>query len=309
MTALASDLPAHAPAAIGVSLPVVLLLRNYFRLTSRVAPELARRTAERLFTTPPRPRRAVASRLPARRETVSAGRHDIAVWTAGPVEAPAVLLAHGWGGRGTQMSALAAALLDAGLRVVWYDQPGHGESGRARVGLPDFVHTLQALNQTHGPFAAAVGHSLGAAAIGLALRRGLRFGRAVFIGAPASIHEHTLRFSALIGLSPRVREAMRKRLERHYGLPFDEIDRIDELRSVELPALLVHDADDERVPFAHAQRLSSVMPRARLLQTWGLGHNRVLKDPATVAAVSAFVRGEQSLPPTLPPLPTPSPLY
>jgi pimeloyl-ACP methyl ester carboxylesterase len=285
------------------------VLRHYFRLASRLAPELARRQAERLFTTPPRPRIAVSTALPARRETVSLGRYDIAVWSAGPAGAPAVLLAHGWGGRGAQMGALASALLAAGRRVVWFDQPGHGDSGHARVGLPDFVQALHALNQTHGPFDAAVGHSLGGAAIGLALREELPLGRAAFIGAPASMREHTLRFSALIGISPRVREGMRRRIERRYNMRFEDIDRIDALGAVTVPALFVHDVDDAQVPFEHALRLSAAMPQACLLRTWGLGHRRPLQDPATVAAVTAFVCGNGEPPQVLPALPEPAPLY
>lgn len=292
------------------TLSLVPVLRNYFRLVSRIAPELARRHAEKLFTTPPRPRRVPERRLPARRETVSAGRHDIAVWQAGPAQAPAVLLAYGWGGQAAQLLPLAEMLLRAGRRVVWYDQPGHGESGRGRVSLPDFVQAMHALAATHGPFDAAVGHSLGGAAIGLALREGRRFGRVVFIGAPASMNEHAKRFSALLGISPRVRDAMRQRVEHRYGVRFDDIDRIDALRKIDLPALFVHDVDDDRVPFEHALRLSALMPRARLLRTWGLGHNRILKDAATLAAVTAFVLDhEAELPAELPLQPLPSPLY
>lgn len=307
MSAVALSSSPRVRRTLGPALAPVL--RNYFRLASRVAPELARRQAERLFTTPPRPRRMPSATLPARRETVSAGRHELAVWSAGPVGAPAVLLAHGWGGRGTQMGSIAAALQESGRRVVWFDQPGHGDSGRGRVGLPDFVQALHALVATHGPFEAAVGHSLGAAAVGLGLREGLMFERVVFIGAPASMREHTLRFSALIGISPAVRDAMRRRIERHYNVRFDDIDRIERLRDVSVPALLVHDLDDAQVPFEHALRLSAAMPCARLLRTWGLGHNRPLKDPSTVAAVAAFVRGDPDLPAVLPALPLPAPIY
>lgn len=307
MSSIALHPPLRARRTSGASPAPVL--RHYFRLASRVAPELARRQAERLFTTPPRPRSALSTALPARRETVSAGRHDLAVWSAGQTGAPAVLLAHGWGGRGAQMGTLAAALLAAGRRVVWFDQPGHGDSGHGRVGLPDFVQALHALVATHGPFDGAVGHSLGGAAIGLALRERADFGRAVFIGAPASMREHTLRFSALIGISPRVREAMRRRIEHRYNVRFDDIDRIDALGDVNVPALFVHDVDDAQVPFEHALRLSAAMPQARLLRTWGLGHNRVLKDAATVAAVTHFICGDEALPEVLPALPQPAPIY
>jgi hypothetical protein len=51
-----------------------------------------------------------------------------------------------------------------------------------------------------------------------------------------------------------------------------------------------------KLPLEHALRLSAAMPQARLLRTWGLGHNRVLKDAATVAAVTHFIRGDEALP-------------
>ena len=76
-----------------------------------------------------------------------------------------------------------------------------------------------------------------------------------------------------------------------------------------MPALFVHDVDDAQVPFEHALRLSAAMPQARLLRTWGLGHNRVLKDAATVAAITHFICGDAALPEVLPALPQPAPIY
>jgi pimeloyl-ACP methyl ester carboxylesterase len=163
---------------------------------------------------------------------------------------------------------------------------------------------------THGPFAAAIGHSLGAAALGLALRRGLALERVVFVSSPASIDEHARNFARLLGITPRIREGVRQRLERRYGLPFAEIDRIDELAQLRLPALFVHDADDAEVPFEHALRLSRRVPGAKLIRTYGLGHYRLLRAPMVVASVVDFVSGRtEALPRELPELPRPAPIY
>jgi len=286
------------------------MLRAYFGVVSRVLPELARRQAERLFTLPPRYAGRRAHPVDARRETVVAGRHSIAVWQAGPVAAPGVLLAHGWGGAGVQMGSFVQPLLARGYRVVWFDHPGHGESGRSAVALPDFVRALQAISATHGPFAAAIGHSLGAAALAVALRRGVRFERVAFVAAPASIIEHARNFARWLGITPAIREAMRRRLERRYGMLFAEIDRIDDLGQLELPALFVHDVGDFEVPFEHGLRLSARMPDARLIKTFGLGHHRILRDRAVVAAIVDFVRGnDHDVPSELPALPRPAPIY
>ena len=286
------------------------VVRAYFAIASRLLPELARRQAERLFTMPPRYAGRRMQPVDARRETVVAGNRTLAVWQAGPPAAPAVLLVHGWGGRGVQMGSFVAPLLAAGYRVVWFDQPGHGESGRGPVALPDFVRALQALATTHGPFDAAIGHSLGAAALGVALRRGIQLGRIVFVSPPASINEHAHNFARLLGITPRIREAMRRRLERRYGVRFAEIDRIAELEQLRLPALFVHDSGDAEVPFEQTLRLSARMPGARLVKTYGLGHYRVLRDRAVVGAIVDFVRGDvDDLPAELPVLPRPAPIY
>ena len=285
-------------------------VRAYFAIVSRLLPDLARRQAERLFTRPPRYAGRRTQPVDARRETVVAGKHSLAVWQAGPARAPAVLLAHGWGGRGVQMGSFVAPLLADGYRVVWFDQPGHGESGSSAVALPDFVRALEALVSTHGPFTAAIGHSLGAAALGVALRRGVALGRVVFVSPPSSISEHAHNFARLLGITPRIREAMRQRLEHVYGVRFAEIDRIDELEQLRLPALFVHDRGDTEVPFEHTLRLSGRMPGARLIKTYGLGHYRVLREPSVIRAVVDFVSGKVAgMPAELPALPRPAPIY
>lgn len=286
------------------------LVRAYFAVASRLLPDLARRHAERLFTLPPHYPGRRMHPVAARRETVVAGSHSLAVWQAGPAEAPAVLLVHGWGGRGVQLGSFVAPLLAAGYRAVWFDQPGHGENRRGGVALPDFVRAVEALSATHGPFCAAIGHSLGAAALGVALRRGVALSRVVFISPPSSIDEHAHNFARLLGITPGVREAMRRRLERRYGVRFAEIDRIDELAQLRVPALFVHDSDDAAVPFRHTLRLAGRMPGARLLKTYGLGHYRLLRDNTVVEAVVDFIRGKvDTLPVELPVLPRPAPIY
>jgi pimeloyl-ACP methyl ester carboxylesterase len=208
------------------------------------------------------------------------------------------------------MGSFVAPLVASGRRVVWFDQPGHGESGRGSVALPDFVRAVHALAATHGPFEAAIGHSLGAAALGLALRSGLKLGRVVLVSPPASLSDHTHKFARMLGITPSIREAMRLRLERRYNVRFAEIDRIEELARLNLPALFVHDVADTQIPFEDAVRLSAHMPNARLLKTYGLGHHRILRDRAVVGAIVDFVRGDVAdLPAEAPALPVPAPIY
>ena len=284
--------------------------RAYFAVASRLVPEIARRQAERLFTLPPRYAGRGRTAVDARREIVVSGKHSLAVWHAGSRSSPAVLLVHGWGGRGVQMSSFVEPLMATGYRVVWFDHPGHGDSGNASVALPDFVQAVQTLGVTHAPFAAAIGHSLGAAALGLALRSGLDLEKVVFVSPPASISEHTRKFAEMLGITPTISDTMREHIEQRYGLRFAEIDRIEALSELRLPALFVHDDDDVEVPFEHTLRLSRRMRDARIIKTYGLGHYRLLRDASVVRAIVAFIDGDvSSVPAELPVLPRPAPIY
>src|SRR5947208_7981790 len=95
-------------------------VRAYFAIVSRLVPGLARRQAERLFTLPPRYSGRRVHPVDARRETVVAGKHSLAVWQAGPAAAPGVLLVHGWVAAACKWAALSrlcwrAAIASCGL--------------------------------------------------------------------------------------------------------------------------------------------------------------------------------------------------
>ena len=63
-----------------------------------------------------------------------------------------------------------------------------------------------------------------------------------------------------------------------------------------VPTLVVHDRGDRQTPYADAERLVGSLPDARLVTTEGLGHRRILRDPAVVAEVVDFVRdGERAV--------------
>ena len=138
----------------------------------------------------------------------------------------------------------------------------------------------------------------------------VEFGRVVFVSPPSSISEHARNFARRFAITPSIRDAMRRRLEQRYGVRFAEIDRLDELLRLRVSTLFVHDNDDAEVPFEHTLRLSARLPGAKLIRTYGLGHYRLLREPAVVRAMVDFVRGEgDDLPSELPVLPRPAPIY
>jgi len=259
----------------------------------RLAPNLAGELALRAFLTPirsPRPERERALLEVARPLTVSAGGLPLAAWAWG--DGPTVLLAHGWGGRGTQFGALVPALVNRGRRVVAWDAPAHGDSPGRRTTLAGMAEVIRELAGRVGPVDAVVAHSFGAAATTIALARGLDVARVAYVAPLFTIGGAVERFTSALALSPAARR------DFEHGLATANLAGRDDLEGARLvprlrntPLLVAHDRDDREVPYADGVAVAAAWPGARLVTTAGLGHRRILADPEVIELVAGFVAG------------------
>ncbi len=82
---------------------------------------------------------------------------------------------------------------------------------------------------------------------------------------------------------------MKRRSERRLGILWDDLRVPALVAGLRQPLLVVHDRHDAEVPLSDGAAIAAAWPGARLLETAGLGHNRVLRDPEVVAQAVAFV--------------------
>jgi pimeloyl-ACP methyl ester carboxylesterase len=262
---------------------------------SRLAPGVATRWAAHSFLTPrrfPRPAREAAWLAAGRRFEIEFEGRRLAAWEWG--SGPAVALVHGWEGRAGQLGAFAVALAGAGFRAVAFDAPGHGDSPGASSSLPAFAAALAAVERTTGPLAAVVAHSAGAAATTFALHRGLGAERAVFLAPPSDFGAYARAFGALLGLTSEVEGRVRRLLEARVGVPWPELEPLAIAPGLEVPLRIVHDRDDPEIPWSGGRALAAAWPGAELVTTRGLGHRRILRDPAVVAGVVELLAAGRS---------------
>ena len=278
------------------SVLALLAVRGAFGACSLLAPAVATRRAARLFGTPRRTTRSRAAATPdggAVRGNLDVDGRAITTYAWGdPATTPYVLLVHGWSSHGTRFLRWVERLRDAGLAVVTYDQPAHGRSEGRQSHLPDFACTLFAVVRRFGAPRAVVGHSLGGAAVAVALARGLPADRAVLIAPAADPVDATLRFGRLVGLPERLCRRMIAGFESAIGVPFDALQAHRNAPWIDCPALVVHDLEDREVPWHEGERYARHWPGARLLSTRGLGHNRIVDDAGVLDAALAFLRGD-----------------
>lgn len=270
----------------------VSAIRIGARLTSIVSPRLGAAWLERLFLTP--------SRLPIRESEegsmASAERHflkfdgarELPLYTWG--RGPAVLLAHGWSGRGAQMSGFVAPLVEHGFSVTAFDAPGHGVANGKLSGLHELVSSLELVTSHLGGVHAIVAHSLGAAATTMALSRGVGVARAVYVAPPENPGEYVFRVADHLGFSRKAAQGARALMEKRYGVRFQQLRGTELAPGMNVPLLVIHDQQDQEAPHDHGKRLVAAWPGSRLLATNGLGHNRILGDRSVAEAAAGFIR-------------------
>ncbi|QNK03156.1 alpha/beta fold hydrolase [Dyella telluris] len=286
---------AETPAWI---VPGQRLIRNGMRLLGALSPVHAARVMDRLWFSAPRTRPRTADQAVldcGERLHFSVDGRQVTAWAWGD-EGPTVILLHGWGGHAAQLQTFVLPLREAGFRVMAFDAPSHGDSaasrhGGQRVTFFQFADALRLIAAGENTLAGIIAHSGGCTAVSLALRDGwtppaqLVF-IAPFVHPAASVDA----FARAIGANGRVVAAFSAGVERWLGKPWSYLD-ISTLEAAHKRhrLLVIHDEEDKEVPLAHARALAASWPKAQLMVTRGLGHRRVLRDPAVVEKALGFL--------------------
>ena len=293
--------PQTAGASYYGNSALVRLARLGLSVSQQLWPGLAVRAAQRLFGTPLPPRwlrrpRAwpahwLTERWPFERAGLTLYRDST---VAGDV--PAVLLVHGWGGHAGQMLPLAGALATRGLQALILEMPAHGRSAGSTSNLPQFARAVEyvaaRLHANDLTLHAVVAHSLGANAAAHALSRGLAVQGLVMLAPPASPHAYTQLFARMFGLSESTRGAMQRRIEAREGILMPQFEPPAVGPRIRVPTLVVHDRGDRINRFADGEAYARAIAGAQLQATQGLGHMKILKDPAVLARVVDFVSAQ-----------------
>lgn len=280
-----------------------VLLGGFVRYAGPVMPTVAGRIARDLWFAAPERLAEVPLPPGGRPFEVEAqgGRVAGHVWegrAAAGRSTATVYLVHGWGGRGSQFDAMVEPLLATGRRVVMFDAPSHGASGPGPAGPRrtngvEFAKALDAVFCRFGPADAVIAHSLGVVATYLAIRFGWLGTQRLVTIAPM-VESTTLfdQFQHALGFGDRTRRAFDRVVRAWVGIPVAEFGSQFQAAQVDpLPTLVVTDRRDRLARYDDVVGFAESID-APLLATDGLGHRKILRDPAVVARVVDFVSGK-----------------
>jgi pimeloyl-ACP methyl ester carboxylesterase len=240
------------------------------------------------FLTPRPPRAPTPDFLPgADRLHVDTPSGRVALQRLG--HGPAVLLLHGWEGQAADLAAFAPPLLAAGFQVLAMDLPAHGDSEGRQTNIPHSARALRAVGDALGPLQAVIAHSVGSAVLAEALHAGLQAERAVLIAAPAHYASYARQVGMLAGLDAAGIARLLDLLREPLGVDIHEVSLPRRAATLAQPALFLHSPDDRVVAMADSEASAAAWPGARHLRLDGLGHRRILQEPAVIAQALQFI--------------------
>lgn len=212
---------------------------------------------------------------------MSSNGRSIAVYSWG--RGPTVLVVHGWNGRAAQLAGFVRPLTSAGHNVLALDAPAHGRSPGRRTDAFEIAEALATLDRTYGPFAAVVTHSMGALCCATAMSAGrLRTQRVACLAPAMSRTSLVSAFGKILRLPGSVLSDLTDRVNAFVTPDFWN-------QVVTCPALLIHDLEDDFLPYADVAALERRWPAAKLITTRGLGHNHVVRNPQVIDHVVNFL--------------------
>lgn len=265
-----------------------------FGVLGTVARPLANRWAFNLFITPihfPTPSSEKELLAKAKQFTFPSQGAELNAYSWG--EGPKVLLMHGWAGRVTQFQAIIKPLVDAGYQAVGLEAPAHGKSPGKKTNLYEFSQAILDFVKVHGPLEAAVGHSLGGAAIYLALNKGLEVNKRISISTPSIGDDIIDTFLAKVNAPASGGDYIRKQVQELFGHSFEFFTaRVQAKQVKEAPTLIMHGKADREARIIHAEALLEAIPYAEHLFLDELGHTRILKDDRVVKRTMEFIQRE-----------------
>ena len=250
-------------------------------------------TAEAFLRSVVTPRRRESPRLSEPLREVEARRvatpyGTVAVWRIGA--GPATLLVHGWEDDNSLWEPMIATLVDRGHAVVVFDLPAHGFSdGDWGLGF-EATDATRAVADACGPVEAIVAHSMGAGSAALAVSEGLVVRSCVLIAPPLVGGNRWHRVADRMGVAIEAADRAQAVYEARIGARrVTNYDLRELLPQLETRVLVVHSADDERMPFRESHDVCVVNASVELLTVDGLRHRATARDPRVTRRIADFI--------------------
>lgn len=205
-----------------------------------------------------------------------------------------VFLIHGWEGQAGNFADFIPHLLNAGFDVFAFDAPGHGFTESKDTSIMEFLDVLSFLLEIEKP-AYLVSHSFGGVACTYALARmDLKVKKYLLFATPNSFSERIRDIAAQVGVSERVVDLVKEKLQKESETPLDELSVAQFVQKAHVAeALILHDKNDQVIGIEQAEAVHRAWLASKMITIEGTGHFRILRDQGTLQIGLQFLNGDQ----------------
>jgi pimeloyl-ACP methyl ester carboxylesterase len=196
---------------------------------------------------------------------------------------------HGWQSSSFRWKQLVEYMKDEQYTIYALDAPGHGQTGGNFLNLVVYAKLIKTFVEQVNGVQAIVAHSIGGFATVFALHQfpDLVVDKAIIMGAPGEVSDFIVHLKGYTGFSDKVIEAIEQHFIQTLGQPPVYFSARAFGKTLQQPALIVHDEQDLDASVAYAKALYNNMPRAELHLTKGLGH--ALRSDELMERIQKFI--------------------
>lgn len=191
-----------------------------------------------------------------------------------PGKGKSILLAHGWESNSARWENLILRLKKLGYNIIALDAPAHGNSGGNRFTAVLYAEFINVIINRFNP-EIVIGHSAGAMAISFAIEKYeySNIEKLILIGSPSEFKDVLDRYTKMLYISKQVSKAIEDFIIENYNKHPKDFSTSKSVKNLTIESLILHDEDDNVIPYQDALVIKSHLKNSILVTTKGLGHS------------------------------------
>ena len=199
-----------------------------------------------------------------------------------------ILLIHGWESNTGRWMDLILGLQEKNFNIIALDAPAHGNSGSKTFNVPLYAEYIHTVTKNFNPNI-VVAHSLGgmSTVFSISKYQVQNIKKLILIGVPSEYIDVLERYKNMIGYNNRIVLNLNQLITDRFGLSPKSLSTVNNLEKIDSKGLIIHDEDDDVIPYNDALLIQNSFKNSKLITTKGLGHS--LKDKSVSSKILEFI--------------------
>lgn len=199
-----------------------------------------------------------------------------------------VLLAHGWESNAARWEYLVLFLKKRNYNIIALDAPAHGNSGSKKFNAILYSEFIHVVSKKFNPDI-IIGHSVGGMA-SVFFHYKIKHptvDKLVLLGSPSEFTDVLNRYVKMMSYNKRVAKRLDLLILERFGNLPEVYSTSKFIESIESKGLIIHDEQDDIIPFNDALLIKNNFKNGTLISTNGLGHS--LNDDVVTTHIHEFI--------------------